>query len=418
MTRITCTCEGGSCSWAPKRAFTDCVGPCKTPQVTRRDVSQFFKLRVDYNKPKNNIAKTSAAFGVVMRAQAKSDVTAWSQAMVFTESQSWEPSSGDVKLAWNCNRRILMITPKPHATHLIATKSYAFRVLIENGKPSDVGDYQLHFFDEELGADDANCQDKKWVKLPNDYCPTSTTTPEPTITLPTQPPTFTVPTRPTTTKPPITITHLTTSTTQPGVCKRGEDLTNAGELTIYASVPDGGNCGLNWDFVNSHKGSSHFVALPNSWNSAGSAAFRPYNDHMNCGRCVRLRCSCDQSNKWNFDKCSQGKDSIVMVTDSCPSCQGSGDLDLGEGAWDEVTGGNSPDRFDGSYEFVPCPTEFINGDNTKVRWKSGSSVWWALVQGRVALHLFFEPLFDFIIIKYLLKLIFNVYKWSTLITAV
>ena len=62
-----------------------------------------------------------------------------------------------------------------------------------------------------------------------------------------------------------------------------------------------------------------------------------------------------------------------MVTDSCPTCHGAGDLDLGQGAWDEVTGGDYPSRFDGSYEFVPCPTDFINGDNTKVRWKSGSS---------------------------------------------
>ena len=52
----------------------------------------------------------------------------------------------------------------------------------------------------------------------------------------------------------------------------------------------------------------------------------------------------------------------------------------------KVTGNESPSRFDGSYEFIPCPSDFLNGDKTKVRWKGGSSVWWALIQPFNSIH--------------------------------
>ena len=118
-----------------------------------------------------------------------------------------------------------------------------------------------------------------------------------------------------------------------------EDFEGVGELTVYAANPDGGNCGLDWSFIhdNNLKSSTHFVALPKGTHNA-------YDDHMNCGRCVRFKCSCDQH---QFDFACEnvrGKEVIAMVTDSCPSCHIYHDLDLSNAAWDEVTGGQSGSR--------------------------------------------------------------------------
>lgn len=118
-----------------------------------------------------------------------------------------------------------------------------------------------------------------------------------------------------------------------------EDFEGVGELTVYAANPDGGNCGLDWSFIhdNNLKSSTHFVALP-------KGTYNAYDDHMNCGRCVRFKCSCDQH---QFDFACEnvrGKEVIAMVTDSCPSCHIYHDLDLSNAAWDEVTGGQSGSR--------------------------------------------------------------------------
>ena len=306
MTKITCICEGGHCFWEPVRDFDNCIGPCKKPQVTRKEVSKFFRVHTDYSKPVRYLSQTSNAFVAMIRAQAKISVTSWSQALVFTEPQTWSATSGEVNLGWNCNRRILMITPKPHATDLIGEKSYSFRVLIEDTTPDKIGKYLIHFFDAELDENGANCQDRMFIRSPENYCP-NVTTPGPTITLPTQPPTKSTTTVQTTqTDPPPTTTAMPTidpdpfttepfTTPEPDTCKRGDDLENKGELTVYAPVPDGGNCGLKWDFLHQHKAKTHFVALPNTWGSSTNN-IRPYNDHWSCGRCIRLRCSCEQSN--------------------------------------------------------------------------------------------------------------------------
>ena len=37
-------------------------------------------------------------------------------------------------------------------------------------------------------------------------------------------------------------------------------------------------------------------------------------------------------------------------------------------------------RYDGSYEFVPCPDEFIDPSGTKLRFKGGSNMFWTAVQ--------------------------------------
>ena len=67
-----------------------------------------------------------------------------------------------------------------------------------------------------------------------------------------------------------------------------------------------------------------------------------------------------------------------MATNSCPSCPHKGDIDLSNAAWDAVTG-ESPSRYDGSWEFIPCPDSYLSG-NTKLFIKGGSTQWWFAIQ--------------------------------------
>ena len=68
-----------------------------------------------------------------------------------------------------------------------------------------------------------------------------------------------------------------------------------------------------------------------------------------------------------------------MVADSCPECH-SGDVDSNLVVWNSVTGNESPSRFDGSWEFVECPSAFRPNSKTQLRWKPGSSQWWLGLQ--------------------------------------
>ena len=136
--KITCACSNDRCSWVASRDFGDCFGPCNIPQVSRKEVSKFFKIRADYSTRVPYFSTTSNAFLAVFRAQAKYDVKTWSQAIVFDRPQMWKVSSGEVDLEWNCNKRILMIRPKSFATNLVAGKSYSFSVLVENGVSKDI----------------------------------------------------------------------------------------------------------------------------------------------------------------------------------------------------------------------------------------------------------------------------------------
>jgi len=83
-----------------------------------------------------------------------------------------------------------------------------------------------------------------------------------------------------------------------------------------------------------------------------------------------------------MEACIDGKEVVAMVLDSCPTCHQYGDLDLSSGAWNDVTGNDAYSRYDGSFEWVPCPDEFLSGNVSKLRFKSGSSRWWNAVQDR------------------------------------
>ena len=50
-----------------------------------------------------------------------------------------------------------------------------------------------------------------------------------------------------------------------------------------------------------------------------------------------------------------------MITDSCPSCHLPGDLDLSLAAWNTFSGNEGPSRYEGTWEFIECPKNFVDG---------------------------------------------------------
>ena len=162
---------------------------------------------------------------------------------------------------------------------------------------------------------------------------------------------------------PVTTPAMTTVTS----------ISTEGELTVYSNSPAGGNCDLPWDFYLNNFGLTMFAAIPRNPGTPNDA----YDGGANCARCAKVRCSNTQSQF--HGACAGGVDTIVMLTDSCPSCPQLGDIDLSNAAWDSVTGNDGASRYDGSWEYIDCPSEFASG-NTKMRFKGGSSKWWMAVQ--------------------------------------
>jgi len=100
----------------------------------------------------------------------------------------------------------------------------------------------------------------------------------------------------------------------------------------------------------------------------------------NCGRCIKVKCSCEQKELYNDGACQpNGKEVIAMVTDSCIGCPNGGDLDLSTYAWNDVTGGAEAGVIDGTWEFIECPTNFKKGP-MKLRMKGGTNKWWYAFQ--------------------------------------
>merc|ERR1712130_31717 len=140
----------------------------------------------------------------------------------------------------------------------------------------------------------------------------------------------------------------------------GADIGPVGELTVYSPSVNGGNCDLPWSFYSDLPVNKYFAAIPKTWDANDR-----YEKGGNCGRCIRVRCSCSQKKAYAQGACAKGGDIIVMVTDSCPSCPHKGDIDLSYSAWDDVSGNEGHSRYDGSWEFIPCPDNYLSG-NTKL----------------------------------------------------
>ena len=175
----------------------------------------------------------------------------------------------------------------------------------------------------------------------------------------------------------------TQATSRPSVnpgetCPLEADLSGVtkGDITWYQPYPTGGNCDLNWASLQSSglDGWTHFAALPKSDDSAVDR----YESGANCGRCVRVRCSCDQA---EFPGACQagGTESILMIVDSCPTCTGGGDIDTSTAAWNSITGDEAVSRFEGTWDYVECPARFVSG-STRIRVKPGSSEFWYAFQ--------------------------------------
>ena len=121
-------------------------------------------------------------------------------------------------------------------------------------------------------------------------------------------------------------------------------------------------------------GWTHFAALPKN---PGTPADR-YEAGANCGRCVKVKCSCEQE---LFPGACQpgGKETILLVTDSCPSCPYVGDIDTSTAGWNDLTGNEGFSKYDGTWEFIECPSNFKTG-LMKLRMKGGSSKYWYAFQ--------------------------------------
>jgi len=166
--------------------------------------------------------------------------------------------------------------------------------------------------------------------------------------------------------------------TRDDTCPLGADYSGSpkGHVTHYSNDPTGNNCDLNWANLEASglAGWTFFAALPKN---PGTENDR-YEAGLNCGRCVKVKCSCDQE---LFPGACQpgGEEAIVMVTDSCPSCPNAGDLDLSTDAWNKVTGNEGFSKYDGTWEFVDCPSSFKSGA-MKLRMKGGTSKYWYAFQ--------------------------------------
>lgn len=203
--------------------------------------------------------------------------------------------------------------------------------------------------------------------------PPITTTKKPTTT---KPPTTKAPTtKAPTTKAPTTKSTTKSTTTKsttlnPNQCHLGNDYANRvkGDITVYAEHPSGGNCDFDWSYIQTIPAWTLFAALPKS---------SQYENGANCGRCVKIKCSCEQK-QFDFACKPDGEETIVMVTDSCPPCS-QGDIDVSYEAWDKISGYQGPSRYEGTWDFVECPKSFVQG-LTRMRFKSGSSRWWYAIQ--------------------------------------
>ena len=181
-------------------------------------------------------AKPTDSVHVVFRVQSKTPLNnGWTLAMQFDEPQMFAISSADVDFKWNCRRTILTATPKRFNFALNAKRSHNFMALIEGAQSDQIeGSFRMFLYDGIIKPDSANCLDADFGP---DYCPDkpeptkpdptithfTTSTVEPTITMPTIDPTITLstidPTKPDPTKPDPTETFPTIDPTKPDPTK-------------------------------------------------------------------------------------------------------------------------------------------------------------------------------------------------------
>ena len=129
--------------------------------------------------------------------------------------------------------------------------------------------------------------------------PTTTTqAPGPTTTTQAPGPTTTQAPGPTTTQPPA-------PTTTVAPCTSFNTLGSFTHYDLRDNDIENGACGLMWS--GSNLGTTMFVALDQDTD---------YDSSRNCGRCIKMKCECTQS---QFPgACAAGQETIAIVADNCP----------------------------------------------------------------------------------------------------
>ncbi|OQR88315.1 carbohydrate-binding protein [Achlya hypogyna] len=135
--------------------------------------------------------------------------------------------------------------------------------------------------------------------------------------------------------------------------------TFTGDGTAYSTDWTGGNCGFKalWG-ARPSAGQTYFAAINNA----------QWDDKMNCGRCARVECT---------SPACTGAPVVVLITNRCPECL-HGSLDFSNQAFLALTG-HEPSRLPIAWEFVECPTNFVDGP-VEYYVDAGSNNFWVGIQ--------------------------------------
>lgn len=141
----------------------------------------------------------------------------------------------------------------------------------------------------------------------------------------------------------------------------------SGNVTTYGNVinPEpsrGGACNYGETEI------LNFAAIHVNLNSGDGLG--QWNGGRICGQCAEVR----------VETANGPKMTTVRIVDKCPDAFCG--IDLG-GAPARATMGTSPGRYDGTWQFIPCPADPAVSDGPPALFvKEGSNPWWAIIQVR------------------------------------
>ena len=179
-------------------------------------------------------------------------------------------------------------------------------------------------------------------------------------------------------------------------CTLERDIPRAqpGYLTVYGVRPDPGACELDFTYMEHTDRWAYddYVALVSHPENKNTKWQSGYEEGANCGRCIKVRCSCNQGKKRVDGRhpCQghrgKARETILMVGDKCPrslpidtdgtvikSCYSMTDLDASKHGWGTITGWEEGNRFKATWKFVPCP---IKEEYTKIGFLSDMNKWY------------------------------------------
>ena len=126
------------------------------------------------------ISKCSTLFegasGLKMRTRMITKKTetleSWTIAIAFNEPQTFEATSSELEIGWNCQRSILLLRSLEFNSKLKGpNKSYFPTFFILNLSKNDLpAPNGIFLFDEHIDNEDANCYDMNFASFPYPYC--------------------------------------------------------------------------------------------------------------------------------------------------------------------------------------------------------------------------------------------------------